>query len=1202
STVGPAPTANNEDDLLGLLNTTGERGEPPVTSTLTHLTAVAADTGEAGMAVATDNDEVMADDDIDPPQEAPVPPVPVVTAAAQVTPAVAKRVEVDQAAWICDNSRVIASNSLGTVLVFDPYTGHVYWQRRAHSVVDVFALIPHPTDPRIAVSAGYDGRAVVWNTETGDVVKEIRIGEEIYDGEFTQDGRYFALSCRSGAAVLCGIGSSLPYKEAQMMVEQAFPNDYTPITLNDEQLAVEEGTLIPSHLVRHGSLRDFDNREHPHQKGPDFGMSMTVKVDEMVFAREEAGRRAVLDVELRHACIDYRVAQDPLAEVRPARTSRRRGQNQEQATTLGDDVDEFFEREASVPLFIPEDDDDEEYRAADDDDEEDEEAEEEEEEEDYEEDEDATSGRGVTRATPAGRITRHTRRGREAGSTVVSSDRSRRFALEVLRSRHIRASARAQRLDNARSPRQGGDDSDDSELEDTGEPIDVEGDSGGESNARPSGGRGRGRLRRNARASQQVSEPDTSDGDFQPGAARTSPTTRTRGTRGRPRGRRGANLTVRLTDAGRQARNRRIASDSGDEASGGDEGESADRDAEAGESSGSEFEGSGTRGATSTRRRPGRAASGNRVSTRLSAGAEAPLTRSQRARSGSTDDARHSEDLARPMADASVEDVAQAGPSNRRVPRSSDNLPSSGDDYIQHDDEDGSMTRRHSKRTPLPLAEAAKPLATKTTSVSSPHHSASAAAATRASTNGGEPYKPTDWILSDSPSTVPYRPQIGDIVAYFREGHDDFWNSPERCLRLDERLLPSVTMPSLAVAAFGKVVGLQYSVGPPAYCTAKIQLLKNQTVDELDAEGDDGFELSRQFIQVQYHDCDGVPDFVILYSRYRASLERSVKIGDWVRVLFDDDQTHNAVVTGFRDIEPTVRRSSIAGLIARNPWKSIEVEWCSGADPGSDQVSPWELKNDEDEFVDTAVIPPKVLFPLSDIVADLRDVTGLHWFVCNVDYEGEYPDYLEHVAYPMCLETILERLFTGFYRRASAVAFDINLILENARAYNDPDSVVPFEALRLVTKFWEQVREVLGDESLVRGDGSVECGRYDHELLQPKARRSTRRSSNVAHGKPAETPVATRQSHKRKRQTELPATRQSLRDVRRRVNNRSDESDFVEQDHEEDEGRGAGRRGRRPRRTTRTRDDDDDDDEEDVVEYNQNGGGGDDDDDYDEDL
>ncbi|KAJ2414593.1 hypothetical protein GGI10_002277 [Coemansia sp. RSA 2530] len=360
STVGPAPTADNEDDLLGLLNTTGERGEPPVTSTLTHLTAVAADTGEAGMAVATDNDEVMADDDIDLPQEAPVPPVPVVTAAAQVTPAVAKRVEVDQAAWVCDNSRVIASNSLGTVLVFDPYTGHVYWQRRAHSVVDVFALIPHPTDPRIAVSAGYDGRAVVWNTGTGDIVKEIRIGEEIYDGEFTQDGRYFALSCRSGAAVLCGIGSSLPYKEAQMMVEQAFPNDYTPITLNDEQLAVEEGTLIPSHLVRHGSLRDFDNREHPHQKGPDFGMSMAVKVDEMVFAREEAGRRAVLDVELRHACIDYRVAQDPLAEVRPARTSRRRGQNQEQATTLGDDVDEFFEREASVPLFIPEDDDDEE--------------------------------------------------------------------------------------------------------------------------------------------------------------------------------------------------------------------------------------------------------------------------------------------------------------------------------------------------------------------------------------------------------------------------------------------------------------------------------------------------------------------------------------------------------------------------------------------------------------------------------------------------------------------------------------------------------------------------------------------------------------------------------------------------------------------------------------------------------------------------
>ncbi|KAJ2736783.1 hypothetical protein IW152_000537 [Coemansia sp. BCRC 34962] len=1194
-----AAAAGDEENMLGSLNVAGGQDEPPVSGTLaqaTAITTVATDNGEDGMAV----------DDTDPPREAPVAglaemvsesttvqPVPEIAAAAQAPPPVTKRVEANQVAWICDNSRVVVSNNLGTVLVFDPHTGNVCWRRRAHSVVDVYVLIPHPIDPRIAVSGGYDGRAVVWNVETGDVVKEIQIGEMLYDGAFSEDGLNFALSGKSGAVTLCGLGSSWPYKEAQQMVEQMFPNDYTAIISDDEHFVADEHTLIPSYLVPHGALRDFDGREHPHQMGPAFGMSINMGVDELLFAREDAGRRAALDVELDHAYIDYRAAQDPMAEVRPGRSNRRRRQRQEQPTTLGDDADELPEREASVPLFIPEDSDDEEYRAADDDDEEEEE---EEAEEDDEEDEDAMSSGRVAHAPPVGHITRRTRRGREAGSTVYASDRDRRFALELLRTRHSRASARAQRLNNLRSVSQGGSDSEESELEDAGEPIDVEGNTDGENSARPSDGRGRGRLRRDTRASQQTSEPETSDGDFQPSTARTSPTTRAGGTRGRPRGRRAASSTARLADVGRQTRNRRIASDSEDEASGGDGGESADNDAEAGVSSGSEFEDSGTRGATSTRRRPGRA-SGNRASTRSSvsggaAGDEAPQTRLQCARSGSSDDAHrnlteresHSEDIARLMADASVEDMAQAGPSNRRVPRSSDNPPSSGDDYNEHDDEDGPMTRRQSKRSPLPPAETTRRSATKTTSSSLSHHSAAVAADMRAGTNGGELYRPTDWVLSNALSTVPYRPQVGDIVAYFREGHEDFWNSPVRCQKLDKRLLPSVTMPSLAVTAFGKVVGLQYSVGPPTYCTVRIQLLKNQTIEEHDEEGADGFELARQLIQVQYHDCDGVPDFLILYSRYRASLRRPLKVGDWVSVLFDEDQTHNAVITGFRDIRPTVRQSSVTRMIARNPWKSIEVEWCSGGEVGSDQVSPWELVHDED--VDTATIPPKVNMALSDIVGKLRDVKGFEWFIWNVDYDGEYSDYLLHVAYPMCLETIHERLFTGFYRHASAVAFDINLILVNARTYNDPDSIVVFEALRLATKYSERVREVLGGDGLIEGSGSVENGHYDQEMSQPEARRSTRRSSNVPNGQPAVTPVATRQTRKRKHEPELPATRQSLRAVRRRANNGSDESDLVDRDPEEDEGRrDAGRRGH-PRRKSRAYDEDEDEDDD---EYNENG-------------
>ncbi|KAJ2893299.1 hypothetical protein GGI21_005445, partial [Coemansia aciculifera] len=334
--------------------------------------------------------------------------------------------------------------------------------------------------------------------------------------------------------------------------------------------------------------------------------------------------------------------------------------------------------------------------------------------------------------------------------------------------------------------------------------------------------------------------------------------------------------------------------------------------------------------------------------------------------------------------------------------------------------------------------------------------------------------------------------------------------------------------------------------------------------------------------------------------------------GDSVSVLFDEDQAHSAVITGFRDIKPTSRQTSVTRLIARNPWKSIVVEWSGGSEVGAEQVSPWELVHDDDDAA--AEIPADTKESLLDIVDTLRDVANFEWFVRNVDYVVDYPDYLMHVAYPMCLDTIYERLDNGYYRHPSAVAFDLALIKENADAFNDPGTLVPIAAKKLVVQYAQQAGRVLGTaggETAESNDDAGHDGPYDPAMSSPMARRRSTRNSSLSNGhhravaaaaaasasttRRAALPAAADVRQSRKRKPQAAATSSNHRVSRRRVDSRSDESDFVDQDSDDDDGDTGSRRPRRGKRSAHYKD-------EEEESEGDNGYSGNDDDDDDDDL
>ncbi|KAJ2079208.1 hypothetical protein H4R24_003932 [Coemansia sp. RSA 988] len=1020
----------------------------------------------------------------------------------QSNTAAPKRVETNQVAWMCDSSRIMISNNIGTVAVFDPYTGRECWRRRAHSLVEVYVLIPHPTDPRLAVSGGYDGRALIWDIATGDVLREFRVGEPLFDGSFSEDGAMFALTGESGAATLFGLGPSWAYADAGKMDEQMFDSDYTATIMDENRFVADQQTQIPAYLVPHGALMDFDGHVYGNQKGPRFGMDIEMGVDPVRFAREDAARLAALEVEIDHAYLDRRAAQDPIAETRLSRTRRRRARN-----PRAEPSDEIPEIEMP-PLIIPLDDDsdDEEYNAAQD--------------EDEDEDEPVVAEDEEDESPAPLHITRSAE---DQAISALDDDRDRRSALEILRSRHRSTASHNLRSAPWRSPRRSinvnidTDDDVDIDSMDVDSAQSPAGSYSGRIQVNGSGRRSlRSRRQRRPDASARMeTEVVTSDDDFQPqsstGEHRTRPIPR--------RGRRHAGASQSLSDARngndvhRQTRRRRIASDDESE----DESVTsglAQVDLGANDHIHVDVDIDGV-------------SASDTDMAELLTDSRHPARRSGRANgSGSAFRGRVIEFTSESESDDGSADNASARDhtvSTRRAHGSNGHMQVPRSNGISSSDEQPSPPADRAQRR---QGKGISSTAATNTATAEPIASTSAVAG---GVNGL--YMPTDWILATKPSTVPYRPQIGDIIVYFKEGHSDFWNSPSRCMKLSEKLLPYKAVSNLPVAVYGKVVGLQYSVGPPTFCTVKVQMLQHQTIDELDLEEPNKHELTRRFIQIQYHDCDGVPDFIVLYSRYRASLRQSLQAGDTVSVLFDEDQAHKGTISGFREIKSTSRQTSVTRLIARNPWKSIVVEWSGeeGNDPDArtEQVSPWELVHDEDATV--VEIPDDSKRRLLKIVDELRDASEFVWFVHNVDYVTEYPNYLLNIAYPMCLDTIYERLENNFYRQISAVSFDMALIQENADIFNDPGTLVPIAAQQLLSTYQEKMASKHNTEAL--------------DYSSPSTSRRTRRAS-LSHRNAVVSIKVEPSGRSRKRKSRL-SGRQNRRSSRRRLQfDDSDNSDY----------------------------------------------------------
>ncbi|KAM3601314.1 uncharacterized protein V6R79_010548 [Siganus canaliculatus] len=327
-----------------------------------------------------------------------------------------------------------------------------------------------------------------------------------------------------------------------------------------------------------------------------------------------------------------------------------------------------------------------------------------------------------------------------------------------------------------------------------------------------------------------------------------------------------------------------------------------------------------------------------------------------------------------------------------------------------------------------------------------------------------EEWLPPSWIMETIPRRSPFVPQMGDELIYFKQGHQAYVRAVRRAKaysinpqkqpwnRLDLRDQESV-----------KVVGIKYEVGPPTLCCLKLAFL-----DPVSGK------MTNDSFSLKYHDMPDVIDFLVLQQFYNEAKEHNWQPGMRFRSIIDDAWWFGSV----EDQEP---------LQLEYPdslFQCYAVRWDNSE---QEKMSPWDMEPIPEEAALPEQVGDGVEVAEEELKALLYKPQEGEWGAHTRDEDCErvihgidqlltlevakafaspvnlqdYPLYCTVVAYPTDLSTIRKRLENRFYRRISALMWEVRYIEHNARTFNEPQSPIVATA-KVVT---DVLLHYIGDQS-----------------------------------------------------------------------------------------------------------------------------------------
>uniref|UniRef100_A0A8C3LGW7 Bromodomain and WD repeat domain containing 3 n=1 Tax=Chrysolophus pictus TaxID=9089 RepID=A0A8C3LGW7_CHRPC len=309
------------------------------------------------------------------------------------------------------------------------------------------------------------------------------------------------------------------------------------------------------------------------------------------------------------------------------------------------------------------------------------------------------------------------------------------------------------------------------------------------------------------------------------------------------------------------------------------------------------------------------------------------------------------------------------------------------------------------------------------------------------------------WILDTIPRRSPFVPQMGDEIIYFRQGHEAYVRAVRKAkiYSINMQKQPWNKM-ELREQEFVKTVGIKYEVGPPTLCCLKLAFLDPITG-----------KMTGESFSIKYHDMPDVIDFLVLHQFYNEAKERNWQIGDRFRSIIDDAWWFGTVES----------QQPFQAEYPDSSFQCYSVHWDNNE---REKMSPWDMEPIPEGTAYPEEVGAGVPVTQDELTALLYKPQEGEWGAHSRDEECErvirgieqllsldisnpfavpvdlsaYPMYCTVVAYPTDLTTIRRRLENRFYRRISALMWEVRYIEHNARTFNEPDSPI-VKAAKIVT-------------------------------------------------------------------------------------------------------------------------------------------------------
>uniref|UniRef100_A0A7I4XXM5 Bromo domain-containing protein n=1 Tax=Haemonchus contortus TaxID=6289 RepID=A0A7I4XXM5_HAECO len=300
-----------------------------------------------------------------------------------------------------------------------------------------------------------------------------------------------------------------------------------------------------------------------------------------------------------------------------------------------------------------------------------------------------------------------------------------------------------------------------------------------------------------------------------------------------------------------------------------------------------------------------------------------------------------------------------------------------------------------------------------------------------------------DWMRMTEPRRFPFVAQLGDHVVYFRQGHEMYLERVEatNLYPISSKMRPK---PSLGAEEFCIIDEVRYVRKPYRLTVVRLS--------QTDREG----QRTGVSWSVKFHDLANVPDFIILKQHYDLSIAQNVQEGDRIEAILDGQWW-----TGTVD-----RKEPKSEEFPSSLWFCLRIIWDSGEE---DLMSPWDCqprsgsRKSGDEATEAdhlafAFFEPDDDWPesdfrgaaeakelccarMADAIVKLSVRDTVEPFAYPVSLEA-FPHYAANIDYPIDLDTIANRIRSGFYRRLKSLHQDIRCIAVAAEQFNEPSSAI----------------------------------------------------------------------------------------------------------------------------------------------------------------